>query len=504
MPRVIDHELMIDWNFDGSYTDESARLVAANGTVRLAAPESGITSPRGTVDQCTLTLNNHDGRYSPLNTSSPLYSAIQGGGAYHAPFYLRVRVDTAGSYARVFTGAIKIPRDLPPYPGAAGQVSVDCRSRDEILLNKRLSTPIATFRSYHDNSSTEADIIAGYLTAAGVAPAETVIDPGLFVIPWAWLDDESPVEDIWNLAAACGGRFYCDQDGVFRYENMTHWLFAPHDTSQETILENGYGQMEGPVYNDRELYGAVTVVASPRSFGAQGPLWSPEGTVVVGPGATTRLTAKMRQPAYQISGLSFTAVSAGGSNLSGSIATAMTQYAQRVEITLTNTHSTYAAELVDMAILGVPVDGGPVIEEARTSAASFWTAYPSARPGRTRLVRGNVYVQTQSQAAALAEFLRDRYEQPRLTWTLRNVPGNPVRRLGDRITVGNSQVMTANRQGFITSIAWRLSEMGFIQDLEVMDAADLYTYGNPGDDGYFEIGVNTLGSGGGTNAHIFY
>ena len=81
------------------------------GRCGCTVPRSGITSPRGTVDQCTLTLNNMDGRYSPLNTSSPIYDDIKLGGAYHAPMYLRVSIDGGSNYDRVFTGVIKIPRE---------------------------------------------------------------------------------------------------------------------------------------------------------------------------------------------------------------------------------------------------------------------------------------------------------------------------------------------------------------------------------------------------------
>ena len=326
------------------------------------------------------------------------------------------------------------------------------------------------------------------------------------MIPWAWLDDESPIEDIWQLAAACGGRFYCDQDGTFRYENMTHWLFSPHTTSQETIDDDGYGQMDGPSYNDRELYSAVTVVASPRDFLPSGPLWSPESTVVVPAGATKTMTAKLRQPAYSLSAVTFNATSGGGRNMAADVSIGTVQYAQRCEITLTNSSADYAAELVDMELIGIAVNGAPTVEETRTSTAAFWTSHPSERPGRTRLLRGNVYIQSQSQAAAIAEFLRDRYQTPRLTWTLKNVPGDPFRRLGDRITVGNSQVMSADREGFITSIAWRLSEMGFIQDIEVMDAGNtsdgtgLYPH-----DVYFIIGTDEFGSSSNPDSEpIFY
>jgi hypothetical protein len=504
MPRVILWDLQIDWGLDGSYTSETARLVSANGTVRLAAPESGITSPRGTVDQCTLTLDNSDGRYSPLNTSSPLYSALQGGNAYHAPFYLRVSIDNGSSYSRVFTGVIKIPREGPPYPGTAATVQIDGRSRDETLLNKRMSTDLATFRSLHDSGANESSIISSFLLAAGLVAADYTLDPGLFVIPWAWLDDESPVEDIWSMAAACGGRFYCDQDGEFRYESMTHWLFAPHTTSQQTYLAGDYGQMDGPAYNDQELYNGVTVVASPRDMLDSAALWAAEQTIMLPAGASRTITAKLRQPAYQIDEAQYTAVTGGGRSLAGSLAIVLTKYAQRVQIAITNSDPVYAAEIIALQLMGIAVSGGPDIEESRNSGAAFWTSYSSLRPGRIRLLRGNAYLQTAAQAGTLAEFLRDRYQTPRLTWTLRNVPGNPVRRLGDRVTLGNAAAMSSNRDAFITAITWRLSNQGFGQDLEVLDATQLYPYGNSGDTGYFVIGTNVLGSTTGAIAHIFY
>lgn len=505
MPRTITWDLRIDWDADGSFTDESARLVAANGAMRLAVPESGITSPRGTVDQCTLTLNNMDGRYSPLNTSSPIYDDIKLGGAYHAPMYLRVSIDGGSNYDRVFTGVIKIPREGPPYPNVAATVEIDCRSRDEILLNKRLSTPGSSFRALHDNNSTESEIIASFLTAAGISGSDYTLDPGLFVIPWAWLDDESPIEDIWKMAAACGGRFYCDPDGQFRYENMVHWLMSPHDTSQETLIKSSYGQMDGPIYDDRELYSGVTVIASPRDLLQTGTLWESDRTVVVPADTTQTIVAKLRQPAYAIDAVNYTAVSGGGQDMSGSVSITTTEYAQRVELEITNSHATYAVELVALSLTGISVSGGPSIEETLTSSKTFWSSFTSSRPGRTRLVRGNEYVQTQAQALTLCEFLRDRYELPRLSWVLRNVPGVPGRRLGDRITIGNADAMSASRDAFITGIPWRLSARGFVQDLELIDRGNV-TDGNGlfKFDEYFVLGTNELGAATYNIAPIYY
>lgn len=506
MPRHIVWDLRIDWNFDGTYTSETDRLVSANGTLRLAAPESSISSPRGTADQCTLTLNNADGRYSPLNTAGALYASIQLGGAYHAPMYLRVSTNGGGDYFRVFTGVIKIPKDNPPYPGTASTVDIDCRSRDEILLNKRISTTLATFQTMHDDGYTEAEIITQFLDDAGLSASDYTVDPGLFVIPWAWQDDESPIEDVWMLAAACGGRFYVDPDGEFRYENMTHWLQSPHNFAVEGLDKSGYGQMDGPAYDDRELYSGVTVIASPREVLESGELWAADATVVIPANSSKTITAKLRQPAYTVESATFTAVTGGGLSMDSSISIVMTKFAQRVVLTITNAHATYAAELVALTITGIPISGGPSVEESKTSVHAFWTSFASERPGRVRLLRGNPYVQSEGQAAALAEFLRDRFQLPRLSWTLRGVPGDPERRLGDRISLANADAMTSDRDGILTAISWRLSNRGFSQDLELLDAGSeadgtgLYPY-----DAYFIVGTNEAGDSSNPDSEpIFY
>ena len=78
--------------------DESSRLESANGTLRLSPPDQAGTSSRGQVDACTLTLANADRRFSPLNSSGPLYSYLQYGGAYHAPMYLEVSINGGSNY----------------------------------------------------------------------------------------------------------------------------------------------------------------------------------------------------------------------------------------------------------------------------------------------------------------------------------------------------------------------------------------------------------------------
>ena len=109
MARQVLWQLFIAWDFS-TYTNESTRLMRASGEYSLTPPGDGFSSGRGIISSMTLTLNNNDGRYSPLNTGSAIYSSIQNGKAYHAPCYLNVSIDNGGGYTRIFTGVIKYPK----------------------------------------------------------------------------------------------------------------------------------------------------------------------------------------------------------------------------------------------------------------------------------------------------------------------------------------------------------------------------------------------------------
>lgn len=514
MSRIIDWDLEIDWDRDGTYTDESGRLLRADGSMRMHPPEAQITATQGIVDRMSLTLDNSGGRYSPLNSSGPLYSAIQDGNAYHAPVYLRVSVDGGTSYDRIFTGVIKIPQEIGATSKVAPTVTFDCRSRDELLLQKRLTSTQSAFVAVKNNGESEEEIIARWLALAGLTdgtdyvsqayvdanPGSTAtLDPGLFVIPWAWLDDESPLTEIWALAAACGGRFYCDPDGVFRYENATHWLISPHGTSQETVGKSNFVTIR-PAYRDRELFNSVTVEVSPREVLDSDTIWEADTVNVVPPNDTITVTARLRQPVWAIGSVNYTAITSGGTDITTDISISHTDYAQRVEISITNANTTQAANLVLLSITGQALSGSRSGEESAESADSFWTG----RTGRNRSVRGNFYVQSGAQAAMLANFLVDRHETPRLFFQVEGVRGDPGRRLGDRITLSDGDVMSSSREGWILAINWQLGP-GFVHSYEVVDAANFLTYADTSPD-YFVIGTDKLGNAGTSSSpgRLFY
>jgi len=351
----------------------------------------------------------------------------------------------------------------------------------------------------HDAGYTEGDIIAYWVQLAGKS---ATADDGVFVLPWAWMDDESVLEEMWTIASATGGRFYADPDGTFRYEDMTHWLKAPHTTSQETFTRADFTELQ-PVYADNELYNVVTVEASSRTLGAADVLWEPDEPVTIPPSSTKAITCRYRQPAYSANFPSWKAATNGGIDKTSSVTVTVTaSYVQRMEISITNA-ATEAVTLHPFNLAGVALTGGPTQEETRTSAANgsnsaWWTSRGTTR---SKAIRGNAYIQTRAQAGTLAHFLLRRSEAPRLTYKLKGCPGKSSRRCGDLVTINDTAIMSSARNAFISAINWRLTQNGFTQDIEALDASSMYPYQATG---YFVIGTNKLGASGSLTAPIFY
>lgn len=509
--------LYVDWGRTGSYTNESDRLVSANGTWRRNNPEDSITSPRGIVSQATITLINHDLRYSATNGLSPLAAYIEDGGYYQVPMYLDVEEDGAGG-GRIFTGIIKGPQEIGGNLDAIGQITFDCRSREELLLQQKLSTLQPDLKAYNDAGKSEAGIILAWLTLAGIDPAEFIHDAGNFVIPWAWLDNESPLEDIWQLAAAGGGAFYTNPNGKFVYETFSHWVTDVESATYERFTDGDYRRGSIRI-NDDELYETIIIEVASRNVAGSTVVWeSPEqiaipadSTGAVGHRDKKVVVANLQQPLYQLDAILFDASSAGGLNLSTQVdwggESGFTAYAQRIVFEFANSATTHDAQIKNFKIIGKALTGGQVAEVTKTSTDEFW----ENRGGRTRTI-SNQYIQTQAQADSLAQFLIDRHQLPRVFYTLNDCPGKASRYLGMRIVLDPGNLVRTARPALITGISWRWSgQGGFTQTIEAFDCLNLFPYaptnilaaGRQATNYYFRLNVHTLG-GDADDHRVFY
>lgn len=466
--RSVQWRVWFDWDLDGTFTDEAAYLISAEGSTSYAPLYKSLLDGKGVVDSCTITLRNNTGRFSSRNSAAALYDELSDGGGYRIPVQITVSIDGGNNFYPVFTGVTKAPVERTATTRSIRTVTIACRSNEELLLQARASTTMTNMVAYHDNVYSEAQIIEAWLVQLGFSGGDYVIDPGMYTIPWAWLDDESPLEDIWMLAAACGGRFYADTSGVFRYEAAPHYLDAAHTSVTDSLTRADFADIELE-WQDSDLYSRIVLETAPRQEAAVAVVWEPDDAIVIPAGGSKTITARFRQPVTTITNLAWRAKSSASQDITSSVSLATpTYYAQRVEFTWSNAHATRAAYLYGVALSGVPLVGGPTQEvgvDYGDAAPRYWTD----RGPRVKSMRGNPYIQSRAQAQSLASFLFNQCAEPRLRVTLRTLPGQPFYKLGDRLSVTDSLLMSAATEIMIDRIAWRLGANGFAQDVSGID-----------------------------------
>lgn len=479
--------LWLDTAFDGSYDQQIGdELISANGQMRIASPSDTISSPRGIVNQCTFKVSNNRGL---LGLADYEY--------YQCPVYFEVSATgSLGTHYRQFTGVIETPSQDTPTTKAPGSISFDARGRENEILQKRISTDGGVFAAYHAQGKTESQIIARWLFDAGVSGSEYVLDNGLFIIPWAWLDDESPLEDIWQLASACGGWFYSDQNGILRYENMAHWV--NNATVVATYTPDDYQSLKIR-HDTKDLYGKITCEVSSRDIEGSDTVWTSNEQVSVPASGTKQVVASLQQPLYELSAVEYTATTFGGLNMDASISVIATHYAQRVILDFTNAHATKSANLAGLKITGRTVHGGPSNEVSAESSALYWTH----RQQRVRRLPRNNYIQSAAQAQALCDFLRDRGQSPRRSFIISRAVGNPTLSLGNRIRISGDPDLASATDAYIIAINWEYSKNGFVQTIECIEASGIYPYAGASP-GYFYIGTNKLGTSSAQRGRLFY
>lgn len=511
--RTVSATIFIDWGRTGSYINESARLVDMRGTHSLSAPNELLTGGRGAIASCSIRLLNHDGRFSANNVASPLFAQIGNGGAFLSPVRVDVTID--GDTRRVFTGVLREIQESAGTATQAATVTLECRGRDELLIQDKRSTPLNDFLSNNAKTQTEdfhiirllelAGLIDGvdfrsqaWAAAHGVLPT---IDSGIFPIRYVWLDDESLLDEIWQLVAACCGWFYCDADGLFHYHNIT--AIAPAALTRQygniTTLALDANVVAGLTLRRpaTELYSDITVEVSARAPGDIGEIWKPDDVIVVQPGSTKTVWARLNSAQWREPTITWQAFTASGSVISSGVTVTPTLYAQRIKLEITNTTSR-AAYLNVLRIDGQVLVGGRTLEIEKSSALAFW----SNRVRRRRSIRNNIYIQSESQAETVAAYTLKRQESPTLIAQIANVDRHDVR-LGwpVRIEYVDAVSSTMAIEGMVTALNWRVDNTGFRSDVTVLETGALFGGVAP----FFVLGTHKLGATGAAGeAYLFY
>lgn len=482
--------LEIAWN-GVDYVDETARLIHAEYDHRFGLPEEAVAEPgAGVASEASVVLDNLDGRYSTFQAGSPIYSEISDAKYYLKP--MRLYAGFSGEILRVFTGYLYLPREPVP----AGDATFMCRDRSATIIQRKATTFV------YANLRTD-EWLAVLCGLVGIASGDRIFDTGTQIIPYAWLDDESPWTEMVDAVAAEGGYLYFDWAGKLRFEAGAHWAsYAAHTVSQYTITRSKFGDFM-PEQRPQEVYNEVIVEYAPRVVGPTQKLYSIDKPIVIAPSGTHHLVARLQWPATSI--ITPRTTSTDDTDYVVNLATGdrndalltinpatENKYSQRYECDLVNNSADHSIIISKFQVRGTPLLGDPSTEVKET--------YASVVPyARTKTIRRNPYIQNRSQADLLASFLVFRYCNPRTVYRIRGVPGVPQFELGDRVTLQEALLLSTQRTGLLIGVHASFGNgEPFSMDLDVMDDAALFA-----DTSYFIVGTHKWGAGTPANGYSY-
>lgn len=463
------------------WTNETTYLDRHNGTLHINPPGEKLIAA-GSIGVCSIFLSNNTQRFSWKRTDGALYSYI-GGATGFAGIPVRIWqgwvTGLGDEYVCIFTGMVKDWTENT----AEGTVELQCADWGWKYLQAKVSTALS-----QDQLANEwIDTVA---TDAGIASGEMSLDIGIFQIPFVWMDDESPVEEIWDTAESDGGLAYFDQTGKLRYENALHWL----GHSSVWTFSDGTYQLSEPRIQSNDVATKIEIEYAPRYVGPEVTVYEQETYRVVPPGETLTFVARFDYATERVFDIDadnddYFVSSLGGNNITDQVTVTMDgakTYAQQTSVTITNTSTVYSARIDSLRIRGLPLIGAPTEQvSADASPAPFDFE-------RIRSVRGQIYMQTYEQAAMLAELLAVRCRRVRPTWRLGGAPGVPQLELLDVVTFQDEKSLGSGQSvsALVTDIRWEASSTGgFTQNITVMDITDWAEYSS-----YFIVGLDSLGA----------
>ena len=479
--------LGIDWANSGSDgTDESLRIEEISGNEGMSPPDEAVFSESGYIPQVTISLINHDGRFSVNNSSSPIYSNITNGNFFQKRVVIKVTINEQ-QYV-IFRGMIKsLDETFGTYKNA-NTVKIVCRGQEDIYKNYGLSSSLSATRSNFLTQQDESLIIASILGQLGIGSEKMALDKGLFIIPYFWLDNDSPIEDCWSIASACGGRFfYNSQDGKFYYKNA--FYYGTLGNSKETFTQANIGSaiFDGV---DKDLIKKVRVKTRNRIISKVDQIWSNEEVFSINPNASRKITAELTNPLITYTGYEFRPTTFSGFPLSN-VTLSEASYSNKIELTITNNNSNNVAYVKELKLFGQVLEPAETINYERESDSNFWIS----RSGIEKSLTSNAYIQTYAQAKSIGDIIFDRQTKYNSILKINNYLGNQFLRVGDRVTVNIPNRATG--EFFIVRNDWSINSSGLRQNFELLSFSGIYGQSS---DSYFIIGSNKTAD----NKKLFY
>lgn len=477
--RKLTPRLLVDWDIDTVYTDMTDYLESASGTMQLQpmwqAVGGNAVQPSWTAQ---FMLKGLPAIYHPLN----LLSDIRDNGAFGVPVQFDLDCD-GGGFERVFTGYIDT---YLPTSRVNNSFTLSCVDNSHPLLQHKTSTIM------HTNQRADAWLT---ILAAEGGVTSTDFDPGLFTIPYCWLDDENIWAEMNYVANAEGGLLFFDNEGTLVFRNFEAWAANAEYSSAQHAFDLSRILDGATPTHWRDVYNEVVSTYSPRRAGSNATLWSlPEATYIV-PSATITIDARFSHPALVVDPIStahYTIIDGAGNAIDpADLSISLTNYAQRGTISITN-NSSAVAIVARMHLTGAPIYGYPSDQVVSRNASSS-IGDPSSGLRKTLRIAENPYIQFESQARFLSEAFRDRLGAGRIAYDfsapyLMDPLLLPMYRVRVDYEVSGGAAFGEN--GYIQSINWSFSgDNLFLAQYNVLDDNQWMPFGSAN---WFVIGTDVL------------
>jgi hypothetical protein len=445
--RQMSPKLEVQW--DGvTWTDESIYYLTGGGNEKTA-DEDG----QGIASTADIEVDNTDERFTPDNTTSPLYGYIKP----HVP--VRISITMGGYSERLFTGYIK-----NVHPDTKSKIcSFECFDNQAYVSNKRANGIV-----YADKRTDELlTILAGLIN---LTSDQYIFDIGSQTVNFGYFEDR----DVWpimgEIAVAERGRIFFDRYGLLKFWNKDklHNRASTFTLTQnDWILDLDYSVAEHDIKN------VVTVKAAPRAEDVLQVIWtngdveylSPyNATLVWIPARSTQVAwidfddphTEIISPVKNVDYTANTIANGTGGDLTESVEIhEFHDYGNAVQLTVGNLSDE------DMYLTKFQIRGKPatVLNWIRTSATDDASI---ERYGRQEIEIENNFIGSESIALAIAQEELYRKKESLNLFRI-DIMGVPYLLCGDVINI--EYKAGSYKEYIIDELDWSLDTGGFKQTL---------------------------------------
>jgi len=247
--RKVAAKLEIQWD-GATWVDETDYFLNAMGNERLWK-----TSGEGIAATLDIDLDNTTERFTPDNTSSPIYA------------YIKPRVNIKMSIIiedytfEMFTGYIK-----NIHPDTKSRIcSLACFDNQVFVYNKRANGVV-----YEDYRTDQ--LLKALADLAGLETSQYDFDIGTHVVNFGYFEDRNVWPIMGEIAVAERGRIFFDRSGILKFWNRDR-LHNLSSTLTDLTLNDWIIDLDYSVA-EHEIKNAVVVKAKPRASAGVQAVWS--------------------------------------------------------------------------------------------------------------------------------------------------------------------------------------------------------------------------------------